>query len=341
MGQEILYRKKSLEKIISQRGINRVFLVCGKSSYRLSGASEYIDSLPLEKVIFSGFSPNPKYEEVCDGVRAFRESGCDVILAVGGGSALDTAKCIKLYDSMDQTRPYYEQTPCETGVLLIAMPATAGSGSESTRHVVIYRDGVKQSLSFEEALPDYAVMEPDFLQSLPLYQRKSTMLDALCHGIESWWAKDSSRKSRTYAHMAVRVIGMLWRSYVFEGKHFTEMLYAANLAGQAINISKTTAAHAMSYGLTTMYGLSHGHAAALCLEQVWGGRDIEGVSSLMGSSKFSDILKELEMERPVSSDRKRDIEILTAKVNPERLSNHPVALQKDEISAMYERIIKT
>lgn len=336
----MLFGKESIGSILENRGIDAVFLVCGENSYRLSGFGSFFEQLKIKTVLFSGFSPNPKYQEVCNGVRAFLDSGCNTILAVGGGSAIDTAKCIKLYASMDQDRPYYEQTPSNNDILLIAVPTTAGSGSESTKHIVIYRNGVKQSISEDGALPDYAVLEPGFLESLPLYQKKSTMLDALCHGIESFWAKGADLESRVYAMSAVRMINMIWRSYIFEGKYLAEMMCASNLAGQAISISKTTAAHAMSYGLTTMYGIAHGHAAALCLEQVWGGQDLNGINGVMAPSEFSEMLRELELAIPDSKDRDNDIKLLSEKVNPERLSNHPVSLSTDEIVTMYERIIK-
>ena len=305
----------------------RLFLVCRGSFDRL-GISEYIKS--LDPVRFGGFTPNPKMEEVMAGVEAFRASGCDTFLAVGGGSPIDVAKCIKHYSESDAP--------------LIAIPTTSGTGSESTHFAVVYENGNKLSVAAPNLLPDIAILEPSTLKNVPEYTRKATMLDALCHAIESHWAKKATPESRAYAEQAIALFLKHKDAYLAnEDEGNAGMMEAANLAGQAINISTTTAAHAMCYKITSLYGFQHGHAAAICLPEVW--KHIEeamGKDVVPGITRdgFVAILGELGMDCPVSEDAERDIEILAGSVNVQRLSNNPVAFDKDQLAAMYRNIVR-
>ncbi len=344
-------------------GQKKLLLVCGGSYDRL-GIREDIEALPVELVRFGGFSSNPKYEEVCAGVELLHREQCGSVLAVGGGSAIDVAKCIKLYCRMDPARNYLEQEPTDSGVPLAAIPTTAGTGSESTRFAVIYYRGVKQSVTHDSILPDWAVLEPSVLEGLPLYQKKCTMLDALCQGIESWWSVNSTAESMDYARRAVTAIRENWRAYIIEADRTAaaDIMQAANYAGQAINITQTTAPHAMSYKLTSLYGLPHGHAAAVCLPEVWqymlshvencvdrrGAahlRDVfDGIAAALGCespsaavSWFRGLLAEMEMKYPHGTDR---LDELAASVNPVRLKNSPVPLDGGVLRDMYERILK-
>ena len=174
------------------------------------------------------------------------------------------------------------------------------------------------------------------------------------------WAKGATKESRIYATESIRMIAKYWKSYVFEDCRYREIMYAANLSGKAIHISRTTAPHALSYGLTSLYGINHGYAAALCMEQVWKymleqadkAKDshtkmaesltccLNSISAIMPYQGFCKIMNALEMEKPLSKDKEGDIAILAGKVNVERLGNHPIVLDKQTIVNFYERIVK-
>ena len=341
-------------------------MVCGRSYDRLS-IREEIEASGAELVRFSGFAPNPRYEDVCAGVTLFRRAGCDGILAVGGGSAIDVAKCVKLYSKMDPGRSYLEQEPADTGVPLIAVPTTAGTGSESTHFAVIYFRGVKQSVTHDSILPDLAVLDPAVLRDLPLYQKKSTMLDALCQAIESWWSVNATAESIGYARRAAEAIRENWQAYIdgTEPAAAERMMLAANDAGRAINITQTTAPHAMSYKLTSLYGLPHGNAVAVCLPEVWeymqahpeecmdargAGylsevfRDIAGAlgqdSPQAAVRWFRRLMQTLEMRYPVSENWQDERRELVLAVNHTRLKNNPVALSEGALQELYERIVR-
>ena len=178
-----------------------MFLVCD-SSFPFLNIKENIEKMDVPYVMFSDFTPNPLYEQVCKGIDLFQITKCDSILAVGGGSAIDVAKCIKLAvlakEGNSALIPPLVSTrvECEgSKIPFIAIPTTAGTGSESTHNAVMYYEGAKQTVTNDGILPDYAVLEPSVLKTLPLYQKKCTMMDALCQGIESWWSMNSTEES--------------------------------------------------------------------------------------------------------------------------------------------------
>ena len=184
--QRIVHGLSSLPEILQNLGCSRLFLVID-ASYPFLNIKDSIEYLPVvEKVKFSDFSPNPVYEDVCKGIDLFESSDCETILALGGGSAIDVAKCIKLAvlaeESKDAIIPplVSQRLPIDGGrIPFIAIPTTAGTGSESTHNAVMYYEGAKQTVTNDGILPDFAVLEPKVLKTLPLYQKKCTMMDAL------------------------------------------------------------------------------------------------------------------------------------------------------------------
>ena len=344
----------------------KVLLVCD-SSFPFLNIKEDIEGIALPYTIFDDFTPNSLYEDVCKGIKLFNAKGCDTIIPVGGGSSIDVAKCIKLYCKMSDDRLYLEQEYKDTGVKLIAIPTTAGTGSESTRYAVIYYDGKKQSVTHESIIPDVAILEPKVLKTLPLYQKKCTMMDALCQGIESWWSVNSTDESKEYSKIAVESIMKWWREYIFDNtdESAQHIMDAANFAGRAICITQTTAPHAFSYKITSLYGLPHGHAVAVCLPEIWAfmlqnpdlcidkrGKDyLERIFHQIAQSMnvttpqdaiscFRKMMKEMSLANPVSTNKEQEVDILSHSVNPVRLKNNPVRLDEETIRCLYLGIIK-
>ncbi len=347
-----------LPDILKKSGAKRPMLVCDGVFGKLF-ISRYFDSLNIDCVKFSGFSPNPVYEEVSAGTALFKRQKCDFLISVGGGSAIDTAKNIKLFSALDESKNFLEQQFVYSPVKHIAMPTTAGTGSESTRFCVLYYKGEKQSIAHDCVVPEYVILEPKLLETLPAYQKKATMMDALCQCVEAIWSVNSDEKCRAYAKRGIELILSEMTGYLLNSRQsMAAMMLAANLAGRAINISQTTAAHAMSYKLTSAYGISHGHAVTLCLSPVWrhmiNGAASEANDSLLSAfdaisgafgvpnirqalSMFDGIVDFLELAAPQLKNA-GDIDMLTKSVNPVRLSNNPVALDEDTIRGLYKTI---
>jgi len=167
-----------LDDYIRENGFKTVFLVCDASLGFLK-LNDYFnkveDRLGIRLIKFTDFKPNPLYESVEKGVAIFNKEKCDAIFAVGGGSAMDVAKCIKLYSNMDHTKNYLVQEIVPNEVPLFAVPTTAGTGSEATRYAVIYFNGEKQSVADVSCIPSTVLMDASVLNTLPLYQKKATM----------------------------------------------------------------------------------------------------------------------------------------------------------------------
>jgi len=289
--------------------------------------------IPCEFVRFSGFKPNPLFEDIETGIKILRENNCDFIVAIGGGSSIDTAKGIKFYNQAD--------------IPLMAVPTTSGTGSEATHFAVIYKDGEKISVADEKILPEYVILQHDALKTLPLYQKKCTMLDALCQAIESWWSKKSTPESIEFSREAIKLILAHMESYLKnEDEGNKNMLIASNFAGKAINITTTTAPHAMSYKLTSLFDLPHGHAVAICLPKVWRHmKNFDEIAKAFGKQKsddavlfFEQLLQNLKIFPP-ENVTENDIDILTNSVNAQRLQNNPIQIDTDTIRKLYKEIL--
>ncbi len=360
-----------LETYLKNSGARNIMLVCGLSIkyLRVNDFIAYYEkkygSDGVKIIRFSDFEPNPSYDSVVKGVRIFNEENCDMIFAVGGGSAMDVAKCIKLFAYMDDGENYLKQKIAPNDIKLIAMPTTAGTGSEATRYAVIYYNGEKQSVSDYSCIPEAAVMDVSALKSLPPYQKKATMSDALCHAIESFWSVNSTQQSKAYSKEAIKLIMDNGNAYLNNDEEGSAgMLEASYMAGKAINITQTTAGHAMCYKLTTMYGISHGHACALCVAALWkymventdkcidsrGQSYLEtmfkelaqifGCDDSMDAALFyQNFLDGLEFDVPIPSSED-DFAILKNSVNPVRLKNNPVKLTPETIDMLYHQILR-
>lgn len=358
---------KQLADILKKLGSKKFLLVCGKNSFDALNIQEFIDFECPEYIRFSEFSSNPKYEQVCKGIEAFNGNGCDAIVAIGGGSATDVAKCIKLFCKMDFKENYLKQDLIETEIPLIAVPTTAGTGSESTRYAVIYYNDEKQSVTHNSIVPDFAILDSSLLKTLPIYQKKCAMFDALCQGIESWWSVNSTKESYEYSRKTIELIMQNWRAYIFENdvEAAAQIMLAANYGGRAINITQTTAAHAMSYKITSLYNLPHGHAVAVCLPVLWaymlGNMDscidprgqeyltsiFEQIANAMGMDTpfeaikcFKHMMAEMELKQPIAANREEELTVLSSSVNPVRMKNNPVGLKFEMINKIYETVLQ-
>lgn len=262
--------------VLAQLNCTRIFLVIDCDAYQASGAKAELEPILANYAVsrFIGFEQNPKLEDVQRGIEQLRIAQPEIVIALGGGTAIDLGKLIGTL--ADQSAPARDlvvgQSPIETpGLPLIAIPTTAGTGSEATHFAVVYVENKKHSVAHQCFLPAYAIVDSRLTHSMPPSITASTGLDALCQAIESYWALAATEESTSYAREAIQ---LAWENLLPSVVRPTEksrraMCRASHLAGKAINISKTTAPHALSYHLTSVYNIPHGVAVATVLSPIF------------------------------------------------------------------------
>jgi len=338
----------NIASLMEALSMYRPLLVCGKRM-----AQTFAERVGMDVPVFSGYHPNPDLTDCEAGADMYREMGCDGLISIGGGSAMDTAKAIKallLTGDMDAVKR--SELPVDTWLPHIAVPGTAGTGAEATPIGVVYVNDEKLSLDHPVLLPEAVVLDGSLLDTLPDYHRKACAMDALAQGIESFWARKATAESRIHAEKAVKgVLRNLDAYLVGDPAAQDAMLEAAFESGCAIRISRTTAAHAMSYQLTKRLGYAHGHACMLTLPCLWvhlhlGGQVAQTLAELAKVMALPDpafvpgLLTGMLAATDMLSTQLPDddtLDALAASVNTQRLGNHPEALTVEELRKVYVR----
>jgi len=263
-----------LAEVVSGLGARRVLLVCGGRSFEASGAAAALTDLERVAQVrrWSDFRANTDAADLVHGLSIMDEFGPDLVLGVGGGSAMDMAKLLCAFAGVtDEVRLHeaiHAGAPAAgRGPRLVLAPTTSGSGSEATHFAVVYIGEEKFSIADQSLLPDAVILDPALTLSGSAYQRATSGIDAVAQAVESLWAVGGSPVSRRYARHALGHLLPAIETFVNapDDASARGMAIGSHLAGRAINVSKTTAAHALSYGITKRYGLSHGHAVAMTL----------------------------------------------------------------------------
>ena len=353
--------REDLKERLASFSPSRVFVVHGGKSYSSSGAEalvkETVSSVGkgITLVDFSGFSPNPQLSEIEAAYSLFASDPCDVILTLGGGSCMDTAKMVR----------HLRLERDGVMVPLLAVPTTAGTGAEATRFAVYYDGDRKISVDFPDVLPDEAFVIPSLMSSQGEYLTLCSGLDAFAQACESFWNVHSTDESVEYATKAIKdILPVLRRlsSSRKAGEQFSmspeERLHmgrGAYWAGRAINITRTTAPHAFGYFLTTHYGYPHGNAVAMtfpfffalntdCPEESYLGVDYPSFKDRMFRLRdLTGMEDPSDMEKLVVSlgmgtlrhEENFDYAGFLKAVNPARLSNNPARVDE----AVGERLV--
>ena len=356
----MIKEKTAINEFIKKNESTKIFLVTGKKSYTSSGCKSLIDQLgnSADFIRFYNFDENPNVSDLKKGVKLFNETECDSVIAIGGGSVMDMGKLISFLpknhlEKISSINQYAKDN--KRIIPLMCIPTTAGSGSEATHFSVLYFSGVKYSISNPSLIPDNCILNSKYSFTTSSNQRAISGLDALSQAIESFWAKNSTKKSRQYSKEAVRLIwDNLYDSVelnsfdahknVFKGSH---------LSGKAINISKTTAPHALSYYFTEKHNIKHGQAVALTLPRIYylnrlkaleaKDKNIQNIfvemDKILGIKNRSNhvienFIKKLGIEISFSAlgiDLKNELEIIKLMVNSDRFENNPFQISIDDI----------
>lgn len=348
---------------IGAKGFRRVFLVTGHRSFSWFENNNFIHRLSQVSAPkrWADARPNPEFHNLKRGLEAVSAHTPDVIIGIGGGSVMDMAKLLAALSNKPKSdlaaltggSPGLDKR----GTHLVLVPTTAGSGAEATHFSVLYREGVKYSIAGEGLLPDHIVLDPELIKSGDSNQLAASGLDALCQCVESIWARGATSQSKDLAIAGLRSVSESLVAFVERDKRFAEpMQWGSHLAGHAINTSKTTAPHALSYFLTTHLGVPHGVAVASTLgyflehhmAMLRGGGSLDsgvkvaidaireglGLSGRNNATKyFRDLFDRLGLDQPRQywPQDAGAIEAWIRSANPERLGNHPLALDEEAL----------
>ena len=290
--------------LLKQKNMRKALIVTDPTVYRLGLCDKLIAEMKaagVESAVYSDTVANPTVSNVQAAADLYRKEGCDCLIAVGGGSAMDCAKAagaliIKPKKSIYKMRgvlKVFGKLP-----LFIAVPTTAGTGSETTIAAVITDDKTRDKftiISFCLA-PHYAILDPAMTIGLPPSVTATTGMDALTHAVEAYIGRSTTRMTRRLAVEAVSIIrANLYTAYV-DGKNEharRRMQYAAYCAGLAFTISYVGYVHAVAHSLGGKYNTPHGLANAVILPYVlkrYGKHAQHKLAKLSRKSGVSDVM---------------------------------------------------
>ncbi len=265
-------------KYLARMGTKRLLVVTDRPLVELGIVDRATASLVdtgVEMFIYDGVLPDPTFNIVDQGAQAYRDSQCDAILAIGGGSSIDAAKIIGLAVTHEGSpREYVGMNKAKNPIPpLYVVPTTSGTGSEATRGAVI-----SDSETHEKGIiaggnlgPTAACLDPELLTGLPPHITAATGMDALTHAIEAYLSVWDRADAKEKARAAVKIIfSDLRNAYENGGDLDTRdaMAHAAYMAGQAINLVNVGNVHAIAHQLGGEYGIPHGLANAIVLPHV-------------------------------------------------------------------------
>lgn len=235
-------------------------------------AQQSLQEAGIQVVVFDTVVADPPIEVVNDAIEMARDNKCDLVIGLGGGSSIDTAKIVALYpndfesvnDILDKDVSGFKKLP------LFAIPTTAGTGAESTFvSVITAKDGSKKAIYTPKILPDVAILDATLTLKLPRHITAATALDAMVHCVEAYTSR--TKKNPISDALALKGLQMLWSNFekvLDQGDDIdarADMLLGSTLAGIAFVNSSVAAVHGLSYPLSINFHIPHGHANALVM----------------------------------------------------------------------------
>jgi len=363
--------ENKINSFIKNKKIRNILIITGKKSFNFSGfkKSKIYKNFRYITTIFFKKNKIPEINELNFLIKKVNLINPDLIIALGGGCALDYAKLANgLYNIKDLKKKIQSNLLKVNSkkTILIAIPTTAGSGAEVTKFSVIYIEKVKYSVEHVLLKPDFYTLVPKLVINSSRIVRASSGFDAISQAIESIFSKKANIHSLEYSSKS---LGYSFKNFLgFVNKpnlvNTGKMLHAANLSGNAINIAKTNAPHALSYFFSTNFSLLHGLAVSIFFIEfinffyfysrrsnmkfnlkkrfkiLFKSVNVNDISDF--NRKFKNLLYGAGLFRRLKKYKKvsRDVKIINkilSSVNKERLYNSPIALSRKDI----KKIIST
>ncbi|MDF2566152.1 MAG: alcohol dehydrogenase [Massilibacillus sp.] len=322
--------------------------------------------------IINDTPPEPALEQVNAIFNAAKNFECQMIIGIGGGSSMDTAKLVSLLLTNDVT--LYDLVKGKTkfkrrGVPTLMIPTTAGTGSEATPNAIVLvpEEELKVGIVSEKMVCDCVILDPEMTVGLPKHITANTGMDALCHAIECYISKKANPFSDTFALKAINLISRSIRTAYNDGKNLQareDMLLGATFGGISIATSSTTAVHALSYPLGGKYHIPHGLSNAILLPDVMKFNldvceekfkdiavamelDLTGCTTKQAAEKMIEnlysMIEDMNVkcdlrEKGINEDVLDDLIDAAAKVT-RLLDNNPKVVTKEDMRAIYKKLL--
>ena len=361
--EKYIAKKEDLIEFINDKKFKRIFVITGNNSYRNSGAEKILQNVFFKKEVFFYFKRKflPELNELKKIHLYCKKIKPDLIITIGGGAVLDYAKIANILDDLtniEQKIKKYSYPIKKKKYKLIAIPTTAGSGAEATSNAVIYLNSVKYSFEDKLLIPDYFFLIPELVIKVPKKIKSSSGFDAIAQSMESIISLKSTPESILFAKQSLKLSIDYFAQYLAKPSlnNSKFMSLASHLAGKAINISKTTAPHAVSYPFSSLYKISHGHAVSLTFNKFLKFNFVNSkysISSFDLKSRYDiffeifkvdnidDLIFKLDILKKNASlednykklgiNIDRNIDKFLRDINMLRLKNNPIKLQKNDI----------
>ena len=260
------------------KGHKKAFVIYDKGMWDFGIAQPIIENLNMAGIkteCFDGVSPDPPDEMVEEAAEIARKAKCDVIVGIGGGSSMDTAKGVNvLINNEPPIRKYFGiQNNLKPGLPMVFIPTTAGTGSEVTNMTVIscVSENRKDSVLSPVCTASLAILDPDLTVSLPPGVTAATGIDAFAHAVESLTSGQANPMSDAMAQVAIRDIFKWLPVAIEDGKNIEarqRMLEASMFAGMAFTNALVHLGHCLGHAFGAQFDIPHGNACAVCLPEV-------------------------------------------------------------------------
>ena len=360
--------------LLKEKSIKKVVILIDSGIEKTGIAAKirnFITAEDIQTEVISGLPREPGDTDLDTVMEKVKSANPDAIVAVGGGSVLDVGKLCAVLTNSDKTvldlLDGAEVPPHSTFTALV--PTTAGTGSEATRNAIIAipSRNTKGAVVNEKLLPDLVILDPALTLTLPEGISATTGMDALCHAVECYLSVKANDLSDLLAVDAIKRIARSIRKVIQDGSDIdarSDMLLASYYAGMCISLSGTNAVHALSYPLGATFHIPHGQSNAMLLpfvmehnlkaipEKTAVVAECFGYDSSKNSLDPSDylvkelhsFLKDLKINTSLSffGVKKEDIGemVENAYSNRRLMDNNPVDLTKEQIEAVYKRLLE-
>ncbi len=365
-------KSQKLGEIIQEVGISKILIVVDYNLMKLGlidNILEHLKDKNIKFTIFSEIKGEPTIKEVDNAIKKLNvTSRFDGIIAIGGGSALDTAKLIAVAGKVkNSVKELIGKKITEPGLVTIMVPTTSGTGSEATPNAIIKNgeENIKQGVIGPALIPDVVILDPGLTLSLPPKITAETGIDAFTHAIECFICNKANLMSNLYALEGIRLISKYLPAAVKDGDDKKARFYTALgsfYGGVAIANSGTGAVHALAYPLGGKYGVPHGLSNAILLADVMEFNSTATPDKFVKIAEMMDInkdkltreqivamvidkIKNLTKEVGISSEglnmSKDDIEYLaeSAMTVKRLLNNNPRTVELNDVKKIYYKVL--